>query len=96
MTFFEKLFSRISGKQYYSDEHRYTVSFKATDGFVNTINSLASEGNRSLVIERAIGLYAYAIEQEESGRKLGFFVEENGKDVIKLVINLHNEPFFKT
>jgi hypothetical protein len=92
----KRLFSFLFPKRHYPDEHRYTVSFKATDGFVNTINSLASEGNRSLVIERAIGLYAYAIKQEESGRKLGFFVEENGKDVIKLVINLHNEPFFKT
>jgi hypothetical protein len=96
MTFFEKLFALIRGKQYYSDEHPYMVSFKANDSFVNTIISLAGEGDRSLVIERAIGLYAHAIEQEKAGKKLGFFVEEDGKDVIKQVVSLCDEPYFKT
>jgi hypothetical protein len=96
MTFFEKLFALIHGRQYYPDEHRYTVSFSASEEFVNKVDALAYDGDSSRVIARAIALYAHAIEQEKVGKKLGFFVEEDGKDVIKQVVSLCDESYFKT
>jgi hypothetical protein len=96
MTFFEKLFALIHGRQWYPDEKRYTVSFKANENFVYKIDALAYDGDCSKVIVRAIALYTHAIEQEKAGKKLGFFVEEDGKDVIKQVVSLCEEPYFKT
>ena len=96
MTFFEKLFALIHGRQYYPDEQRYTVSFSASEEFVYKVYALAGDGDCSKVLERAVALYAHAIGQEKDGKKLGFFVEEDGKAAIKQVVSLCDEPYFKT
>ena len=43
---------------------------------------------RSDLIRRAIALYSFAKEEERQGRKLGFFSEEDNRDVVKQVISL--------
>jgi metal-responsive CopG/Arc/MetJ family transcriptional regulator len=43
---------------------------------------------RSDLIRRAVALYSFAKEEERQGRKLGFFSEEDNRDVVKQVITL--------
>ena len=41
---------------------------------------------RSDLIGRAVPLYFFVKEEDQKGRKLGFFREEDNRDVVKLVI----------
>jgi hypothetical protein len=61
-----------------------------TPEFARELDSLTAAGNpetRSEVIRKAVALYVHAREQESYGRKLGFFVEENGATVVKQVVS---------
>ena len=61
-----------------------------TPEFARELDSLTAAGNpetRSEVIRKAIALYVHAREQESYGRKLGFFVEENGEKVVKQTVS---------
>ncbi len=44
--------------------------------------------SRSDLIRRAVALYSFAKEEERLGRKLGFFSEEDNRDVVKQVLAL--------
>ena len=58
--------------------------------FTRELDSLTASGDletRSEVIRKAVALYVHAREQENAGRKLGFFVEENGAPVVKQVVS---------
>jgi metal-responsive CopG/Arc/MetJ family transcriptional regulator len=61
-----------------------------TTEFARELDSLTAAGNtetRSELIRKAVALYVHAREQESHGRKLGFFVEENGEQVVKQIVN---------
>jgi metal-responsive CopG/Arc/MetJ family transcriptional regulator len=63
-----------------------------TPEFTRELDSLKAAGNsetRSEVIRKAVALYVHAREQENAGRKLGFFVEENGAPVVKQVVSFN-------
>ena len=61
-----------------------------TPELTRELDSLKAAGDsemRSEVIRKAVALYVHAREQETAGRKLGFFVEENGEQVVKQVVS---------
>jgi metal-responsive CopG/Arc/MetJ family transcriptional regulator len=64
-----------------------------TPEFTRELDSLTADGNsetRSELIRKAVALYVHAREQESHGRKLGFFVEENGEQVVKQIVSLND------
>ena len=66
------------------------LTLRVSDAFLEGLDELSSkEGmTRSDLIRRAIALYSFAKEEERQGRKLGFFSEEDNRDVVKQVIAL--------
>ena len=66
------------------------LTLRVSDAFLEGLDELSiKEGmTRSDLIRRAIALYSFAKEEERQGRKLGFFSEEDNRDVVKQVISL--------
>jgi len=66
------------------------LTLRVSDAFLEGLDELSiKEGmTRSDLIRRAIALYSFAKEEERQGRKLGFFSEEDNRDVVKQVITL--------
>jgi hypothetical protein len=70
--------------------HCPAKAMAATPEFTRELDSLTAAGDsetRSELIRKAVALYVHAREQESHGRKLGFFVEENGATVVKQVVS---------
>ena len=66
------------------------LTLRVSDACLEGLDELSiKEGmTRSDLIRRAIALYSFAKEEERQGRKLGFFSEEDNRDVVKQVIAL--------
>jgi hypothetical protein len=66
------------------------LALRVSDEFLEGLDSLASSEdlNRAEVVRRAVALYAFARKEAEEGRRLGFFIEENGETRIKEVVTL--------
>jgi metal-responsive CopG/Arc/MetJ family transcriptional regulator len=66
------------------------LTLRVSDAFLEGLDELSiKEGmTRSDLIRRAVALYSFAKEEERQGRKLGFFSEEDNRDVVKQVITL--------
>lgn len=66
------------------------LTLRVSDAFLKGLDELSiKEGmTRSDLIRRAIALYSFAKEEERQGCKLGFFSEEDNRDVVKQVIAL--------
>ena len=66
------------------------LTLRVSDAFLEGLDELSiNEGmSRSDLIRRAVALYSFAKEEERHGRKLGFFSEEDNRDVVKQVISL--------
>ena len=66
------------------------LTLRVSDAFLEGLDELSiKEGmTRSDLIRRAIALYSFAKEEERQGRKLGFFSEEDNRNVVKQVIAL--------
>lgn len=64
------------------------LNVRVSEVFANKLAQLAdAQGEtQSDVIRRAVALYSFAKEEENRGRKLGFYVEENGRDVVKQIV----------
>lgn len=64
------------------------LDLRVSEAFIDGLDRLtSSEGeSRADVIRRAVALYSFAKEEERRGRRLCFFVEEDGKDVVKQVV----------
>jgi metal-responsive CopG/Arc/MetJ family transcriptional regulator len=67
-----------------------SLTLRFSDAFLEGLNELSiKEGmTRSDLIRRAVALYSFAKEEEPQGRKLGFFSEEDNRDIVKQVIAL--------
>lgn len=66
------------------------LTLRVSDAFLEGLDELSiKEGmSRSDLIRRAVALYSFAKEEERQGRKLGFFSQEDKRDVVKQVIAL--------
>jgi hypothetical protein len=66
------------------------LALRVSDAFLEGLDELAdAEGlNRAEVVRRAVALYAFARKESEEGRRMGFFVEEDGEPRIKEVVTL--------
>ena len=66
------------------------LTLRVSDAFLEGLDELSiKEGmTRSDLIRRAVALYSFAKEEERQGRNLGFFSEEDNRDVVKQVIAL--------
>ena len=66
------------------------LALRVSDAFLDGLDELAhaEDLNRAEVIRRAVALYAFAKKEAKEGRRMGFFVEENGEPRIKEVVTL--------
>ena len=66
------------------------LALRVSDAFLEGLDQLAeAEGlSRAEVVRRAVALLAFARKEEQEGRRMGFFVEENGQPRIKEVVAL--------
>ena len=67
------------------------LALRVSDAFLEGLDELAeAEGglSRAEVVRRAVALLAFARKEQQEGRRMGFFVEENGEPRIKEVVTL--------
>lgn len=66
------------------------LALRVSDAFLDGLDELAhaEDLNRAEVIRRAVALYAFAKKEAKEGRRMGFFVEEDGEPRIKEVVTL--------
>lgn len=66
------------------------LALRVSDAFLEGLDELAEaeDLNRAEVVRRAVALYAFARKEAQEGRRMGFFVEENGEPRIKEVVTL--------
>jgi metal-responsive CopG/Arc/MetJ family transcriptional regulator len=66
------------------------LTLRVSDAFLEGLDELSIKESmtRSELIRRAVALYSFAKEEERQGRELGFFSEEDNRDVVKQVIAL--------
>ncbi len=66
------------------------LALRVNDAFLNGLDQLtqAEGSSRAEIVRRAVALYAFAKQEESQGRRLGFFTEEGGRQVVKEVIAL--------
>lgn len=66
------------------------LALRVNDAFLSGLDQLteAEGSSRADVIRRAVALYAFAKQEESQGRRLGFFTEEGGRQVVKEVVAL--------
>lgn len=66
------------------------LALRVSDAFLSGLDQLSEEeqSSRADVIRRAVALYAFARDEARQGRKLGFFTEEGGRQVVKEVVAL--------
>ena len=66
------------------------LALHVSEAFLEGLDELAEaeDLNRAEVVRRAVALYAFARKEAQEGRRMGFFVEENGKPRIKEVVAL--------
>ena len=66
------------------------LAIRVSDAFLDGLDELAhaEDLNRAEVIRRAVALYAFAKKEANEGRRMGFFVEEDGEPRIKEVVTL--------
>lgn len=78
MNFFKKLF-RPKSKENAQPEQLVKVSFLATESLLDMLQKLGqkTKTNRSMVIQRSVGLYRMSCEEVEKGRSLGFYTKDS-------------------
>lgn len=66
------------------------LALRVSDAFLEGLDALAeAEGlSRAEVVRRGVALLAFARKEAEQGRRMGFFVEEEGVPRIKEVVAL--------
>ncbi|MEB3262485.1 MAG: ribbon-helix-helix domain-containing protein [Cyanobacteriota bacterium] len=66
------------------------LALRVSDAFLEGLDQLAeAEGlSRAEVVRRAVALLAFARKEQQEGKRMGFFVEENGQPRIKEVVTL--------
>ena len=66
------------------------LALRVSEAFLKGLDQLAeAEGlSRAEVVRRAVALLAFAKREEREGRRMGFFVEDNGQPQIKEVVAL--------
>ena len=66
------------------------LALHVSEAFLEGLDELAEaeDLNRAEVVRRAVALYAFARKEAKEGRRMAFFVEENGKPRIKEVVAL--------
>jgi predicted transcriptional regulator len=66
------------------------LALRVSDAFLSGLDQLSEEeqSSRADIIRRAVALYAFARDEARQGRKLGFFTEEGGRQVVKEVVAL--------
>jgi Arc/MetJ-type ribon-helix-helix transcriptional regulator len=66
------------------------LALRVSEAFLEGLDELVDEEglSRAEVVRRAVALLAFARKEQQEGRRMGFFVEEDGQPRIKEVVTL--------